>query len=93
MNGWIAEDAERAKQNGHEGHLVGTLDDDSKPLKWHDKGEDHEITQEIFEEWYGWAGVSEAAQEEALEMAFGANGSREDEGSDGEDSDSEGEEE
>ena len=91
MNGWIEEDSKRAKENGHEGqHLVGMVDSDDHPLMWMTEDGPVEITPTLFQEWYSKAGVSEAAQEEALEMAFNANEDREDEDSSDEEDDDEG---
>ena len=51
MNGWIKEDEERAKANGHEGsYLVGTMDDPNEPLMWHTGGVNVEISEVLFKE-------------------------------------------
>jgi len=60
------------------------MDDPNDPLMWHTGGVNVQISEALFKEWYGQDGVSESAQEEALDMAFNA-----DEGRDNEDSDEE----
>ena len=84
MDGWIKKDKLRGEENGHEGYLIGKMNDDETPLMWCKGGQEHEITAELFAEWYEMAGVSASAQEEALEMAFNADLDQENEDSDSE---------